>query len=801
MSIWIQLTDLIHRTTSRSPPPLPPATANSVLEQIIRHWTSQTPRQKQTAILGSALIALAYYILAPSLFPPSEQERAMFTKRPDKHTTGLINLRNDCFANSSLQAYLSLPGLTDYLNSFIDSFHQLQSLSPQTAKEDYAVETEGEDASKEKGRNKKPTVFGIPLHIALARIMKKLQDTQMTTRTVSVWTFLHELETIFHAKISRSQHDAHELTQLINETLENENLRVQKRLKLLLADKLVSPVLVEQLESLEIPEFPLSGLILTQMVCLTCKHVLKPSFSPFLMLTLHTPEKVSTDLDKILDENESETIDGYQCLKCRLQRIVQNEEYAKRSEFEEGEQEYLSQIASLNNDSQLSINEDLSEGLESYVKSYNKNGTDISMVTSTVLRKNLILKPPKIFGIHLSRSSFDGVSATRNACRVSFKDQMTLSIGKEYFEELKQFQNAARDDESDAIIKSNVLTTDVNDMEDEDVQREDVDEKGEEDEDDSEVTSSSATEGEEDLDGDETDSDASSLTSQESISESIATTATLKGGSTAPPLVFSRQTAKKPVETLNNAPITEDQTDDLKEHFKSFKFNENDVYKYKLKALIRHQGSHTQGHYECYKRKPLFVKDKEGNIFKLSPEISDESIEDGVHCSVSIEKPEDVNSAAGKENESSKRSNSVSLEEHLKFHNAIETGDIKGIGGTPFRRKLSNMMGRRPSIFQADPQDIHEIIHSGLTTPAELLIENPEPDYFSARPSAFEKKNVQEKERVKMTKIPSLIKNPYWRISDSQITEVSRSAVLCETTSVYMLYYERVDRKQIKSRR
>ena len=50
----------------------------------------------------------------------------------------------------------------------------------------------------------------------------------MTTRTISVWTFLHELENIFNAKMSRSQHDAHELTQLINETLENENLKFKK---------------------------------------------------------------------------------------------------------------------------------------------------------------------------------------------------------------------------------------------------------------------------------------------------------------------------------------------------------------------------------------------------------------------------------------------------------------------------------------------------------------------------------------------------------------------------------------------
>ena len=49
----------------------------------------------------------------------------MFSKRPDKYTTGFINLRNDCFANSSLQAYSSLPSLTEYLNKFITCFKKL----------------------------------------------------------------------------------------------------------------------------------------------------------------------------------------------------------------------------------------------------------------------------------------------------------------------------------------------------------------------------------------------------------------------------------------------------------------------------------------------------------------------------------------------------------------------------------------------------------------------------------------------------------------------------------------------------
>lgn len=627
--------------------------------------------------------------------------------------------------------------------------------------------------------------------------MKKLQETQLTSRTVSVWTFLHTLEAIFHAKISRSQHDAHELTQLINETLENENLRVHKILKRAKYEERddINVAVREQLNALEIPEFPLSGLTVTRMDCLSCKHTSQPSFVPFLMLTLNTPEKSSTDLETILDENESETIEGYQCLKCRISKILQNEEYLKRDVNDPEEMEFIQQIVQLNSRPQLYINEDIPEELENYIKSYNVGGLDIATVSSNVLRKNQILKPPKIFGIHLSRSSFDGINITRNACRVAFKDHLTLSIGKDYTDKLQQFQDNEREVEQISDRMKKVLTTDVNDMEDEDVQREDIDEKGEDDED--ETTGSSATETETETEGEnstekededddlDVDSDTSSLTSQESAgAESISTTATLKAGSsnTGEALIFSAQGLQSlQTRATEYSSITKNQSDNLKRHFKSFKFNENDIYKYKLKALIRHQGSHSQGHYECYKRKPLYVKGKDGTIFKLSPEISDETIGDmSYHVSVVDE--------AGMSNSSSE----------------TDAEELKN--GGQFRRRFSTMMGaRRPSIVQSHQEDanIHEIINSGAQTPAELLIDNPEQDYFGNFEDPFKKSGKEEvkkpeKKKVKMTKIPSLIKNPYWRISDAQVVEVSRNSVLFETTTVYMLYYERVDRKQIK---
>lgn len=748
----------------------------------------------------------------------------MFTKRPDKHTTGLINLRNDCFANSSLQAYLALPGLSEYLNQFIAAFNKLRRFMAEHGIEE-GLELSKTEGTKSRNKNSK---FEIPLHFALADIVKKLQETQMTTRTISVWTFLHSLEKIFDARISRSQHDAHELTLLINETLENENIKILKNYRSW-CSKFDGSSLLEELESVEVPEFPFSGLILSQMKCLTCAHVSKPSFAPFLMLTLHTPQTISTDLETMLEENDSESIEEYQCIKCRVSAVIANEE--RRESMDkipaQEEVEFLDQLKELNRDPKLSINRDLEAGLDKYLKNYKKDNVDVSKISSTVFRKALILKPPKIFGIHLSRSNFNGVEVTRNSCRVAFKDNLSLSIGQEYYQELKQFQYAAHEEgfNSGQQIKSNVLTTDLNDIEDDDVQREDFEEKGSPDDDEENESESTDLNTASELDT----SDVSSISTEsvKSNHESI-TTATISesANKNLPPGVASNlsRPASKIPDTLNNTPITEEQTDKLKRHFENFKFNENDNYKYRLKAMIRHQGSHTQGHYECYKHKPLFVKDSDGNIFKLSPEILTTLPAD---CKDDVLNQEKATSKddkrrkftiSGNNRTSSFTNNDVQTS---KMHTASDSsnssadvGSDAEISNGGFRRRLSNFMGKRPSVYQAHTEEanIQEIIQSGLTTPAEILVNDMDADYFNApvNSQALFRSLEEQKEldatkekssKVKMKKIPTLIKSPYWRISDATITEVSRSAVLLETSTVYMLYYERVDRKQIRQSR
>lgn len=717
--------------------------------------------------------------LASSYLGINQNEKKMFSKRPDKFATGFINMRNDCFANSSLQAYSSIPSFTEYLNEMLRAYSRTMELINRLDVDlDAVVDLERIQAfshpkfnAAEASHEAKTArdYFKINLHTAMAKMISKLNNTQKLTRNLSVWTFLREIEKIYNARISKSQHDAHELTQLINETLETENTICIKVLKLITRYLKKAPemaLLVLQLQ--EFPEFPIGGLVILQMKCLTCAHVSKPGIAPFLMLTLHPPQELSTDINSLLEKDGLETITEYHCLKCRLLNIIRNEDFLLENSHQNPpeEAEYIKILRNFNDDQNLFINEDLPQDIDKYVKTYNKCGLDIQKVTSSVFRETHILKPPKVFGIHLSRSAFNGITLSRNPCKVSFDDKLTLSIDDEYLGDLQKHQLQLSNYAQHFPRKTGVLTTDVNDMEHvlegsagDFIQEEVINER------------------EKDL------LNTASSENDEVVELELLHSSTLNSDASA---ALSTDTALGPQkeETLKSAPIAEDQTKNLIEHFGNFKFNDNNVYKYRLRALIRHSGLHIQGHYECFKKKPLFVKDSEGTIFKLAPEIDDSL----------IEKIESLETANGTEEPT-----------FAATETSTETKQL-------FRNRISSIIAREQPIVQATPTDsnLQEIIHLGIATPAEVLLDRN--DYFQP-PTAeeieklfdkFSKKDSIElsqsvsSPKVKMKKIPSLIRYPYWRIGDTHVQEVSKSAVLFENASAYMLYYERVDRKQVR---
>ena len=725
--------------------------------------------------------ALSLWALSPSLSslfysPNGQKSLKMFTKRPDKYAAGFINNRNDCFANSSLQAYSSLPSFTEYLNNMLAVYHHTMELVNQLDIDlDSVVDLQeirafshskfnaskfGEEAKS--GRD----YFKIKLHVAMAKIVSKLNNVEMLTKNLSVWTFLHEIEKIYYARISKSQHDAHELSQLINETLETENI-ICKRVRNLIVENLsripATAPYTSQLQ--EFPEFPICGLVLLQMKCLTCAYVSLTRILSFLMLTLHPPQELTTDLHTLLEKNGLETITEYNWLKCRLDKIVANENYMKeRGHVNPAQEEdIVAKLISYHSKPHLFINEDLPDELEQYVKSYNKGGLDIQGVKSSVLRETHILKPPNIFAIHFSRSGFNGGTLTRNPCRVSFDDKLSFSINDNYLEDLQKLQLQSNLEPQIVQSKTAVLTTDANDME-------------------SFSDTLSGLKFQDEV-VNEREQDLVRTTSSEidELLEQLADNLFPASVTSIIPSVDTSVSLSKP-KTLNNAPISEGQTKNLIKHFGHFKFNENNVYKYRLRALIRHNGLHIQGHYECYKRKPLFVKNSEGTIYKLAPESEEHMVEEveGLEARAATS----ADKASAPTSKKSDEPNSL------------------------LRDKLSSIISRQPSIEQGTPTDsnLQEIIDLGVATPAEMPLDQKEYfrlptaqdveklfDKFSKR--SFNNPTPAQKQCVKMKKIPSLIRYPYWRIGDSHVQEVSNSAVMSEMATAYLLYYERVDRK------
>ncbi|KAG7194810.1 uncharacterized protein KQ657_004491 [Scheffersomyces spartinae] len=689
----------------------------------------------------------------------------MFSKRPDKYTTGLINLRNDCFANSSLQAFASLPTLAEYLNKFITQCYDLKQF---LANGEYDLSDVDEIMRKkleEINANSKfrhlKSKFEIPLHLSLAKIVKKLQATTLTNQSISVWTFLNDLEAVFSAKISRSQHDAQELTQLIFETLENENMNCKRYLKLI-KEHHHQDIQFELFDDFE--EFPFSGLIMQQMTCLKCTHLSKPSFSPFLMLTLHTPQTLDVDLMTLLDKEAEESIEGYHCLRCRLAAIYNVES----SLSPEKQSPFYPKIAEFNAISNLPINQDLPKEIEKFIEQYNANGLNINTITLTVFRTLKILKPPRIFGIHLSRSNFNGVDVTRNLCRVHFEDVLTLSIGKQYTDQLKEYQG---DIAIDYPINTSVLTTNP---EEEEMKADAVQHV-------EETAETTPSTDDEDMDPLAKTKRVRSRRSTSESSRQHGTDDVISVGSDE-----IQMDEEDELEILDakhnfyNSPISKSQSDKLRELFQNFKFSTDDIYKYKLKSMIRHYGSHTMGHYECYRRKPIYAKDRDGNIFKLAPEVDGDTVADMEKIS-NDENKESSPDGDDSTNASVDNSNSAASE------NAPSSPQL--------RRRLSNFVGRRQSVFQAEiGGSVKETPNKdGARSPTELVVGE-----LDARPilalGAVDK-SLQEfsKTNVTLKKLPTSVKYPFWRISDSQVTEVPKTSVLCEHAAAYMIYYERSD--------
>jgi len=799
--------------------------SNSIHYLYNKYWRFAPNNQKNRMLIAASLTILSIYIISPtltSLFLTQEQKQEMFnSKRKDKYTTGLINTRNDCFANSSIQAFAALPGLGVYLNDMLKQHKLLSSLPIQTS---------------ESGE-----IPQLLLHEALAKILHELQETVTAEHYVSVWPFLQVIEKIFSSKISTNQNDAHELVQLILETLDNENIKFRKFVK-------------QNNLNFVIPDFPFNGVLADQLTCLSCLNSSKPSFHPFAVLSLAVPQSSSTSLQDMLKENEVETINGYNCLRCKVKAILKVEADQK-TEPDAVTKKIVSKLQRL--EKKLTINDDLPEDLEIFIKDYNFGGFKTENLKSTIVKKTLVIKAPRLLTVHLSRSMFTGTQVTRNSCRVIYEDTLAINTDEVLAKAYTKKQKLAKKARQGIVEPKKVKVKQTPDEEDEEESEEDEDEDeddndadddDDEDDDDYEgydedrnepqqlarIHSKVLTTHEEDATYHDPEEDQSQTTNQDEFSQNSQSQSDTN---------TSPESDDNPDDVNDDAVDEDDSSEsDLEDH--ELNASKQSV-KYRLRAVIRHHGTHNAGHYECYRHKPAFLKDTEsGYIVNTSPLITfgedypepvpeananpneDNSLEPSTSST-----PLDSNtvSEGGVQRRKSTRlrklSDKISGRPSVPTSPQPNTATLNGGEGVSatsgaedndetdndddpsnfakFRNRIGSFVSRsrRPSISlqQTNQSTVGSRRGSIPAIPQNMIPANSESSTHLSELSEgitnLELSNATaetKKLHKRFKKISSVVKFPYWRISDTKVAEVKKYEVLRETQAVYMIYFERV---------
>ncbi|KAH3670931.1 hypothetical protein OGAPHI_000642 [Ogataea philodendri] len=572
----------------------------------------------QSISLYLFVFSVGIYVLLPSLIP-SAYPTTMFSKRPDRLTTGLINMTTDCFANCCLQALAALPGLNEYLNAM----------------------TEFRNAKQQEGVQ----LPAFTLHLALISMVSKLQETIYHSRVLSVWDFLHVIEKIYKSKISMSQHDAQELLQLILETLEREHHQLRK-------------------VAAGIPDFPFRSEVASQLRCMKCGRKSSTQYNPMMIVSLPVPQEASIDLESMLKGSENDIIDYYSCVRCKITHIINTVK----------EPDPIVKKLQHRLDQDLLINDDLEPELEEYIKNFPDIKSD--SIKTTVHKETSIIDPPKLLTLHLSRSIYD-TQARRNSCNVDFKEFLTLKVDTaemDKYKVIKKEEEERSDDDPPQLRRaiSSILE----------------EKPGSEYLEDSGVHSDH----EEEQENEELVSDEEELEDEDDDEDDVA----------------SRLAAQRISETTSDTLVN----DDLK------------TIHYRLYAAVRHQGSHSLGHYECYRRKPVFYKNSvTGEYYQKFPKLDTEEATAGEGPAVDI-----------------RRQTSMSR----------------------LRSRVSSLVGatrpRSPSLVEPAPTSV-----------------------------------------IRDKKLASSVKQPFWRVNDSKVSECSVSdlledsrAVLPETSRVLGVHQLRV---------
>lgn len=242
------------------------------------------------------------------------------------------------------------------------------------------------------------------------------------------------------------------------------------------------------------------------------------------------------------------------------------------------------------------------------------------------------------------------------------------------------------------------------------------------------------------------------------------------------------------------------------------------IVTYKLKSVIRHHGSHDSGHYECYKSKPMFFKRKyDGGYYNDYPPMKKLITSSGLSSSSPAETTSSdatpsiidtqeplggvESSALNTSLSSNDEGDEIEIAEQLSLSFSGSPpqsptrfdGDIIGRS-----RSISNAFDdipKRGSIRSRTSSTSSRGIES-LRRRVSTIIGNKQPTVqasFPQSPVMNEDNPIVLNPKSKKSgdkKLASVIKKPFWRISDGKVSECSLDSVLGDGKAAYMLIYE-----------
>ncbi|CCH62642.1 hypothetical protein TBLA_0H03600 [Henningerozyma blattae CBS 6284] len=361
---------------------------NTVMHSFKNHSLFRQIFQTENKLIkyGSLglVTCLISYVLGPDIF------RVLFRSsgnkaslRYDKYTTGLINKGNDCFINSSLQGLAGSQRFNHYLNSVLRCLKFLN------------------ENPKQEGNR-----YALPLHQVMAEFIYDLQAPTFLNTVESSDKIIVTMESIFKQKMSRRQNDAQEFTQLLLEVLHNEYQELIRLMNFIT-------------NNLDIPTYPFEGKYCHELTCLKCGRNSEVKMFDFDILTLNLPAQPSISLDELISGSNSDVIEGFSCTVCKVSAIL-----GGTGTHNPNTRSLIKSLKEIF--PELKINTELDEPLNSFVDSYSHDGVITRNIKSTIVKKTVFVEVPDILLIHLTRSMFNGMSYTRNACKIAYDEKLLL---------------------------------------------------------------------------------------------------------------------------------------------------------------------------------------------------------------------------------------------------------------------------------------------------------------------------------------------------------------------------------------